>query len=188
MAFLDSTTAVVDCVLTRKGRELLSRNDGSFKITKYSFGDDEINYQFFDANNANNPDNDILNLPILEPVSNEEVAQRYRLITLPRGSTKIAILSINPTIATVNYGDTLSFTVSTQNGEDNQGYSAQSRDTDIAIFENKRVIPDTNGVATFNVFTGTVAGGKSGQVVLDVVGINSGGRNSVTLNVSASGA
>jgi hypothetical protein len=30
MAFLDSTTAVIDAILTRKGRELLAKNDGSF--------------------------------------------------------------------------------------------------------------------------------------------------------------
>lgn len=126
-------------------------------------------------------------MPVLEPVSNEEVAQRYRLITLPRGSTKIATLSINPTIATVAYGDTFSFTVSTQNGEDNQGYSSMSRDTDIAVFRDRRSTPDTNGVAIFNVLTGANASGKSGQVVLDVVGINSGGRGTVTLTVSASG-
>ena len=44
MAFLDSSTAVIDAILTRKGRELLARNDGSFQITKFAFGDDEIYY------------------------------------------------------------------------------------------------------------------------------------------------
>ena len=48
MAFLDSSTAVIDAILTRKGRELLARNDGSFQITKFAFGDDEINYQLYD--------------------------------------------------------------------------------------------------------------------------------------------
>ena len=37
MAFLDSSTAVIDAILTRKGRELLARNDGSFQITKFAF-------------------------------------------------------------------------------------------------------------------------------------------------------
>ena len=37
MSFLDSSTAVLDCILTRKGRELLAKNDGSFKITKFAF-------------------------------------------------------------------------------------------------------------------------------------------------------
>ena len=33
MAILDNTYVTVDAVLTRKGRELLARNDGSFQIT-----------------------------------------------------------------------------------------------------------------------------------------------------------
>ena len=77
MAFLDSSTAVIDAILTRKGRELLARNDGSFQITKFAFGDDEINYQLYDATKATDQDADILNLPVLEPVSNENVALLY---------------------------------------------------------------------------------------------------------------
>lgn len=188
MAFLDSTTAVIDAVLTRKGREALSRNDGSFQITKFSFADDEINYQLYDASNPDNPDSDILSLPVLEPVSNEEVAARYRLITQPKGTLKISSLNINPTIATVNFGDTAIITVSTDSGDDPQGYSMVSRDTDIAVIENKRANPDDNGNGKFNVFTGLNAGSKSGQVILDITGLNSGARGTVSLTVSASGS
>ena len=78
--------------LTRKGRELLARNDGSFQITKFAFGDDEINYQLYDATKSTDQDSDILNLPVLEPISNENVALLYRLITLPTGALKIANL------------------------------------------------------------------------------------------------
>ena len=94
MAFLDSSTAVIDAILTRKGRELLARNDGSFQITKFAFGDDEINYQLYDATKATDQDADILNLPVLEPVSNENVALLYRLITLPKGTLKTANLVV----------------------------------------------------------------------------------------------
>jgi len=177
---------VIDAILTRKGRELLSKNDGSFKITKFSFGDEEVNYQLYDAANPDNPDKDILNLPILEPISNEDVAQRYRLLTLPKGSLKISVLNVNPTNITVDFGDIASFVVSTANGEDPQGYSAKSRDTDIATMVNNRETPDTNGNATFSINTGTLAGSKSGLVVIDVVGLNTGARSTVNLTVSSS--
>ena len=65
MAFLDSTTAVIDAILTRKGRELLAKNDGSFQITKFAFGDDEINYQLYDATKATDQDSDILNPSVI---------------------------------------------------------------------------------------------------------------------------
>ena len=188
MAFLDSSTAVIDAILTRKGRELLARNDGSFQITKFAFGDDEINYQLYDATKATDQDADILNLPVLEPVSNENVALLYRLITLPKGSLKIANLQISPTSGTINYGENLSVSVSTNNGEDSQGYAATVRDTDIAVLENTTASIYENGVGTFTLQTGANAGGKSGQTILDITGINSGARREFTLTVSASGA
>ena len=33
MGYLDNKTITVDAILTKKGRELLARNDGSFRIT-----------------------------------------------------------------------------------------------------------------------------------------------------------
>ena len=102
MAFLDSTTAVIDAILTRKGRELLAKNDGSFQITKFAFGDDEINYQLYDATKATDQDSAILNLPVLEPVSNENVALLYRLVTLPEGTLRISTLKVTPPTGTVD--------------------------------------------------------------------------------------
>lgn len=187
MAFLDSTSSIIDAIITRKGRELLAKNDGSFKVTKYAFADDEINYQLYDASNQDNPDANILVLPVLEPVSNEAVAAKYRLITLPEGSQKIATLSINPTNATVDYGDTVTFTTHTDNGEDSQGYTIVSRDTDIAKVANSKETPDANGEAIFTMYTGANAGAKAGTVILDITGVNSGARGTFTLTVSSSG-
>ena len=46
MGFLDHATnnIIVDAVLTDWGRQSLARNDGSFNITKFSFCDDEVDY------------------------------------------------------------------------------------------------------------------------------------------------
>lgn len=176
---------MIDAVLTRKGRELLARNDGSFKISRYAFGDDEVNYQLYDSS-ASNPDADITNLPVLEPVSNESVAQLYRLITLPKGSLKVATLSLKPTKATVNFSDTFTFTVETENGEESQGWTAVSRDTDIGELTDSKATPENN-IGTFQVLTGVNAGSKSGLVYIDVTGINTGARDTVELTVSASG-
>ena len=188
MAFLDSTTAVIDAILTRKGRELLAKNDGSFQITKFAFGDDEINYQLYDATRATDQDSDILNLPVLEPVSNENVALLYRLVTLPEGTLRISTLNITPTTASVDFGSNLQITVTTENGSDPQGYAATSRDLDIARLDNTTSIPDANNVGLFNVVTGASAGGKDGTTIIDVTGINTGARKEITITVSASGA
>ena len=123
---------------------------------------------------------------MLEPVSNEAVALNYRLITLPKGSLKIATLSLKPTVATTDFSNSVVLTVETVNGVDSQGWSAVSRDTDIAKLENSRVTP-TNNVGTFTILTGTNAGSKSGTVYIDLTGINTGSRATFQLTISASG-
>ena len=132
---------------------------------------------------------DIKNLPILEPSSNESVALLYRLITLPRGSLKIATLKVKPTQAVTNFGESVVFTVETENGDDPQGYVATVRNTNIASLQVKKLLPDENGIATFNLLTGAnnPVGGVSGTTIADVLGINSGGRSTFQISVSSSG-
>ena len=53
MGFLDNSGDIIlDAVLTDTGRFRLAKGDGSFKITKFALGDDEINYSQYDKNNA----------------------------------------------------------------------------------------------------------------------------------------
>ncbi len=46
MGFLDHSTnnIIIDAVLTDRGRELLAKNDGSFRVVRYAFADDEVDY------------------------------------------------------------------------------------------------------------------------------------------------
>ena len=36
MGYLNNSVVVIDAILTKKGRELLAKSDGSFKITQFS--------------------------------------------------------------------------------------------------------------------------------------------------------
>jgi len=47
MGFLNNSVISVDAILTRKGRELLAKNDGSFRITQYALSDDEVDYTLY---------------------------------------------------------------------------------------------------------------------------------------------
>ena len=48
MAFTKtSDSIIINATLTEKGKKLLSR--GKFKIAKFAFGDDEIDYRMFNA-------------------------------------------------------------------------------------------------------------------------------------------
>ena len=69
MGYLDNTSITVDAILTKKGRELLARNDGSFRITQFALGDDEIDYTLFNENHPNGTQyaaEAIENMPLLK--------------------------------------------------------------------------------------------------------------------------
>ena len=73
MGYLDNKSITVDAILTKRGRELLSRNDGSFIITQFALGDDEIDYSLFNENHPNGTQfsaEAIENMPLIEPIHN----------------------------------------------------------------------------------------------------------------------
>ena len=47
MGYLNNQVVTIDAILTKKGRELMAKNDGSFQITQFSLGDDEIDYTLY---------------------------------------------------------------------------------------------------------------------------------------------
>ena len=88
MAFLDNSGDIIlDAVLTDTGRMRLARGDGSFRIAKFAFGDDEINYALYDKNNSSGSayyDLEILQTPILEAFTNNTSFLKSKLMTIPR--------------------------------------------------------------------------------------------------------
>lgn len=86
MAFLDNDGDIIlDAVLTDEGRRLLAKGDGSFNITKFAFGDDEIDYGLFDPNHASGSayyDLEILQSPIFEAFTNNASSMKSKVITV----------------------------------------------------------------------------------------------------------
>ena len=97
MGYLDNSSITVDAILTKRGRELLARNDGSFRITQFALGDDEIDYTLFNENHPNGSQfsgEAIENMPLLEAFPDENNIMRHKLITLGRNITKIPTISL----------------------------------------------------------------------------------------------
>jgi len=88
MGFLDNSGDIIlDAVLTDTGRQRLARGDGSFKIAKFAFGDDEINYNNYNKDHDSGSayyDLDILQTPVLEAFTNNTSLMRSKLITISR--------------------------------------------------------------------------------------------------------
>tara|TARA_R110001632_G_scaffold11593_1_gene41594 strand:+ start:404 stop:1063 length:660 start_codon:yes stop_codon:yes gene_type:complete len=118
MGYLDNSIVTVDAILTKKGRELLARGDGSFRITQFALSDDEIDYTLY------NPDHPlgsayygeaIENLPLLEAFPDETQVMKYKLTTLPRGTAKLPLLDLGYSAITIKQGASIAITPQTLN-------------------------------------------------------------------------
>ena len=99
MGYLNNQVVTVDAILTKKGRELLAKGDGSFVIDRFALSDDEVDYTLY---NPNHPSGSayygeaIENMPLLEAFPDETQMMKYKLVSLPRGT------SVMPTIQVIN--------------------------------------------------------------------------------------
>jgi len=107
MGFLNNTTVTVDAILTKKGRELLAQGTNAFNITKFALADDEIDYRLYDTSHPNGTDYYgavIENMPLLEAFPDENHIMRYKLVTLPKNTQKMPVISIQPESVTFTAG------------------------------------------------------------------------------------
>ena len=118
MGYLNNSVITVDAILTTKGRQLLAKNDGSFRITQFALADDEIDYTLY---NPDHPSGSayygeaILNMPLLEAFPEETQIMKYKLTTLPRGTAKLPILDLGYTSIVIKQGASLAITPQTLN-------------------------------------------------------------------------
>jgi hypothetical protein len=118
MGYLNNSVVTVDAILTDKGRELLAKGDGSFKITQFALSDDEIDYTLY---NPTHPSGSAFygqaleNMPLLEAFPEATQNLRYKLVTLPRGTAKMPVLDIGFSSITLKQGASLAITPQTLN-------------------------------------------------------------------------
>lgn len=96
MGYLDNSTVTVEAILTKKGREILSKG-GILNITKFALADDEVDYSLWQADHplgTNYYGTIIENMPVLEATPDETQTMRYKLVTLPKTTTKMPLLTI----------------------------------------------------------------------------------------------
>ena len=118
MGYLNNQVVTIDAILTKKGRELMAKNDGSFQITQFALADDEIDYTLY---NPTHPSGSayygeaIDNMPLLEAFPDESQIMKYKLATLPRGTAKLPVLDLGYTAITLKQGASLAITPQTLN-------------------------------------------------------------------------
>ena len=127
MAYLDNTEITVDAILTKKGREKLAAGQG-LNITKFALGDDEIDYTLYEPAHPKGSafyDSAIKAIPITEASPDETQVLRYKLVTLPKGTTKIPKVEFGvPSISTTQNGGQVNLSPTTSpSGNTQSGYT-----------------------------------------------------------------
>ena len=132
MGYLNNQVVTVDAILTTKGRELLARGDGTFNITSFALADDEIDYTLY---NPNNPSGSafygeaIQNMPLLEAFPDEGQMMKYKLVTLPRDTAKMPVVTIGTELLVLKQTEQITIRPNTLNYlnnnsvEETSGYS-----------------------------------------------------------------
>ena len=119
--------------MTRKGREILASGRDQFNITQFALADDEIDYDLY------NPDHPlgsayygaaIENMPVVEALPDETQMLKYKLVTLPKGTSQIPVVSVGnleSTGITLNFAENFPIqpnTINMQAGNSTFGYTA----------------------------------------------------------------
>ena len=128
MGYLNNTTLTVDAILTKKGREKLAKGEG-VNITQFALGDDEIDYTLYDPAHPKGSsyyDISIRSLPVLEATPDETQVMKYKLVTLPKTTTKIPTVALGVTsiVTDTNGNQTPVTPVTSPQGNTTLGYTA----------------------------------------------------------------
>jgi hypothetical protein len=205
MGYLDGSSITVDAVLTKKGRELLSKGRDFFVISQFGLADDEVDYENWNPSHPNGSDFYgiiIENMPIVEAVTDENFSMKYKLLTLPKNTIRIPIIESNPSTLSINEGGSQSVvTLNTINGgNDTLGYTVTLLNSDAAtiIGDGAGIAENTDPVAptedrrsitistksSFTVTTKVLANNVDISTKVIVIGNETGGRVEIDLAVT----
>jgi len=171
MGYLNNQVITVDAILTKKGRELLARSDGSFKITQFALADDEIDYTLY---NPTHPSGSayygeaIDNMPLLEAFPDESQIMKYKLATLPRGTAKLPVLNLGVTAIALDQGQAHTISPQTMNYSatvETSGYTCTISDVRLMNTFNGVGVQST-AAATQNVSPTTTLGTNVSSTVI----------------------
>lgn len=142
MGYLNNSSITVDAILTKKGRELLARGKDEFKITQFALADDEIDYDLWNpAHPLGSEYYGIIieNLPLVESNADESNIMRYKLVTLPKKTQRIPVISVSQTsITLVSPGQIFNIIPQTTNftsGNSTLGYTAILSNSDVCTLQ-----------------------------------------------------
>jgi hypothetical protein len=183
----------------------LAKGRDFFVISQFALADDEVDYELWNAAHPLGSDFYgiiIENMPIVEAVTDESYALKYKLLTLPKNTIRIPQIVPNPTSVTLEEGGNQQvITLTTKNGgNETLGYTITLINSDAAS-----IVGDGNGIAnnadpvgpnedkrsmtistnsTFTISSKVLADNVDISTRVLVVGNETGGREEITLTVT----
>jgi len=161
MAYLDNSEIIVDAILTKKGREKLSTGEG-LNITKFALGDDEIDYTLYEPAHPKGSafyDSAIRAIPITEASPDETQTLRFKLVTLPKGTTKIPVVEFGvPNITvTQNSGQVTLSPTTSPSGNTQSGYTVVLANKNAGTLVGSGAAAGSGGITVGDEITSTAA-------------------------------
>ena len=161
MAYLDNSEIIVDAILTKKGREKLSTGEG-LNITKFALGDDEIDYTLYEPAHPKGSafyDSAIKAIPITEASPDETQTLRFKLVTLPKGTTKIPVVEFGiPNITvTQNSGQVTLSPTTSPSGNTQSGYTVVLANKNAGSLVGSGAAAGSGGITVGDEITSTAA-------------------------------
>ncbi len=154
MGYLNKSTITVDAVLTKKGRELLSKGRSEFEITQFAVADDEVDYTLYTTSHPLGSayyGSIIESMPIIEASSDETQAMRFKLVSLDRGTKEIPVISLGVSAYSLNYNDSVVVSPTTTAELATAGYTAIIYDGNVVTLTTNQPLAAGTTVPFFQV-------------------------------------
>jgi hypothetical protein len=148
MGFLanDTNNIILDAVLTNEGRKRLAANNGSFQITHFVFGDDEVDYKMIQKYGRTVGKEKIeKNTPVLEALTNSNIERDNLLVSLSNdGLTSLSTYTVSSediTLSnTVSRADASGLFTVQQQPPSGQSIPSEIRDSMIIVSLNSKFL------------------------------------------------
>jgi|TARA_Y100000034_G_scaffold111168_1_gene143927 hypothetical protein len=108
MGYLDNDTIVVDAILTKHGRKILS-DGGAIAPSHFALSDDGIDYSLWNKSSTSGSsgyDDYITSMPMVEAVPDDLVMMRYKLLSLNQNTQNMPIVKLGNGLTQHTLSDT----------------------------------------------------------------------------------
>lgn len=172
MGYIPGNGVVVDAILTRKGRQLLSKGNNSFNITHFALSDSEVDYSLWNSDHPLGTEYAgvvIENMPVTEAVPDETQNMKTFLVTLPRRTVRIPKVSVPQTSFTLTAGQSVTInpqTINYTDGNTTFGYTFILADSDVCSAYISEVAPGQQYQGTGNVTMAPLSDSEMGQAIV----------------------